>query len=199
LKEQYGIGRIEIKRLKASSLNNPSMNPNNWFTVFSFCVIATLLSLIYGWSVKQGKLPFKSVMAFSDQQLQFMKVWVNVALLLGVILPVIMWVVFWDKPVLRVFFNCYLLAVVIQLASETSFSRTLCKSVVVLIGTLYTGFRIWQLWSGLHLVTYPQPWLALLWLVLLFWVANMIMLTTMAIPSILPESSRESFGGEKMD
>lgn len=169
------------------------MNPNNWFTVFSFCAIATLLSISYGWLVTTKKLPFNSIMAYNDAQLKFIKIWVNVALVIGVIIPVMMWIVFWDTPILRQFFSCYLLAVVVQLACETSFSRTFCKSVVVIIGTLYTGFRIWQLWSGLQLVTYSEPWLGLLWLVLLFWVANMIMLTTMAIPSILPQSDSYSF------
>ena len=75
----------------------------------------------------------------------------------------------------------------------------LCKSVLVIIGTLYTGFRIWQLWSGLHLVTYSQPWLGLLWLVFIFWVANMIMLTTIAIPSILPQSDGYGFSGGESD
>ncbi len=164
------------------------MNPNNWFTVFSFIALATILSLSYGWLVKKEKLPFNSVMAFNDAQWEFIKVWVNVALLLGVILPLVMLLVFWDELILRTFFSCYLVAVVVQLASEITLSRTLCKSVVVIIGTLYTGFRIWQLWEGLNLISYSQPWLALLWLVLLFWVANMIMLTVMAIPSILSQS-----------
>jgi hypothetical protein len=35
-------------------------------------------------------------------------------------------------------------------------------------------------------------WLGLLWLVLLFWVANLIMLMSMAIPSIFPESEENS-------
>ena len=175
------------------------MNPNNWLIVFSFCAIATFLSVSYGWLVKKGKLPFKSEMGFSDAQWQFIKVWVNVALILGVILPVVMLIVFWDKSILRVFFSCYLLAVVVQLGSEISFSRIFCKSVVVIIGTLYTGFRIWQLWSGLHLITYRMPWLGLLWLVFLFWVANMIMLITMAIPSILPKLDSYSFGAGKSD
>ena len=175
------------------------MNPNNWFTIFCFCAIATLLSVSYGWLVKQGKLPFKSVMAFSDTQWQFMKVWVNVALILGVVIPVVLLVIFWNEPILQQFFGCYLLVVAIQLVSEIGFSRTLCKSVVVIIGTLYTGFRIWQLCSGLQLITYSQPWLSLLWLVLLFWIANMIMLTTMAIPSILPESNAYSWKGKKTD
>ena len=175
------------------------MNPNNWFTVFSFCAIATCLSVSYGWLVKQGKLPFNSVMAFNDAQWQFIKVWVNIALLIGVILPVVMWIVFWEQPVIRAFFNCYLLVLTVQLASEISLSRTLCKSVFVIIGTLYTGFRIWQLLSGLYSFTLPLPWLALLWLVFLFWVANMIMLTTMAIPSIIKVSDSYSFNAEKSD
>jgi hypothetical protein len=169
------------------------MNPNNWFSVFSFCAIATFLSISYGWLVQTKKLPFNSIMAYSDAQLQFIKIWVNVALVIGIIIPLIMWIVFWNTPILRQFFSCYLLAVVVQLTCETSFSRIFCKSVVVIIGTLYTGFRIWQLWSGLQLISYSQPWLGLLWLVLLFWVANMIMLTTMAIPSILPKLDSYSF------
>ncbi|MEQ9672395.1 MAG: hypothetical protein RLO19_29090 [Coleofasciculus sp. G2-EDA-02] len=63
---------------------------------------------------------------------------------------------------------------------------------MVIIGGLYTGFRIWQLWEGLHLVAYPMLWVGLLGLVLLFWVANLIMLMVMAIPSILPESEENS-------
>ena len=175
------------------------MNPNNWFTVLSFCAVATLLSVSYGWLVKKEKLPLNSVMAFNDTQTQFIKIWAKVAGLIGIIIPVVMWIVFWNEPTVRVFFSCYLVAVVVQLASETGFSRTLCKSVVVIIGTLYTAFRIWQLWSGLHLIIYPQPWLGLLWLVFLFWVANMIMLTTMAIPSIFPESESYNLGKENQN
>lgn len=166
------------------------MNPYSWFTVWLFCVVATLLSISYGWLVKKEILPFNSVMAFNDAQLQFMKVWVNIALLLGVILPLLMWFVFWNEPALHQFFSCYLVVVVIQLTSEIFFSRILCKSVVVIVGTLYTGFRIWQLWVGFDLITQIQPWLALFWLVFLFWVANMIMLITLAIPSLFPQFER---------
>ncbi len=175
------------------------MNPNNWLTALSFIAIATLLSAIYGWLVKKGKLPFRSGINYSDAQLQFMKVWVKVALLLGVIIPVVLWLVFWNQPVIRQFFSCYLLVVVVQLASERSFKSIFCPSIVVIIGTLYTGFRIWQLWSGLHLTTYPMPWLSLFWLVVLFWVANMIMLITMPIPNILPQSNNYSLGNEELD
>jgi hypothetical protein len=162
------------------------MNPNNWLTVWCFLAIATSLSVSYGWLVKKEKLPFNSVIAFNDAQWQFLKIWVNIAGVLGVLIPVILLIVLRNSPEIREFLNFYLLVVVIQLISESVFSRILCKSVVVIVGTLYTGFRIWQLQSALPLFSYFQPWLSLLWLVLIFWIANMIMLTTMAIPCILP-------------
>lgn len=174
------------------------MNPtqaliaNRWLSVFLFIAIATLLSALVGWLIKKRALPLKPMMAFSSAQWQFMRIWVKVALVVGVILPLVMWVVFWNQPIPRQFFSCYLLAVAVQLACEVTFSRWLCKSVVVIIGGLYTGFRIWQLWEGLHLVAYPMLWVGLLGLVLLFWVANLIMLMVMAIPSILPESEENS-------
>ncbi len=173
---------------------NPSqvLVANRWLSVFLFIAIATLLSALVGCLVKKGALPLKPMMAFSSLQWQFMRVWVKVALVVGVILPLVMLVAFWDKSIPRQFFSCYLLAVSVQLACETSFSRLLCQSVVVIIGTLYTGFRIWQLWEGLHLFVYPMLWLSLLWLVLLFWVANLIMLVSMAFPSIFPESEKPS-------
>ena len=174
------------------------MNPHNWFVV-SFCAIATFLSVSYGWLVKQGKLPFNSVMAYNERERQFIKVWAKIALLVGVIVPIVMWIIFWEQPVLRTFFSYYLLVVAVQLASEISFSRIYVKSVVVIIGTLYTGFRLWQLWAGLHSFNYPQPWLGLLWLVFIFWVANIIMLTFMAIPSIFPKSDDYSLSSGESD
>ena len=169
------------------------MNPN-WFTAGTFIVIATLLSTAFGQLVKQNQLPFRSIMAFSDRQWQFMKVWVNVALLIGIIIPVVMLLVFWHTPAVNQFFACYLLVIVVQLGSEIAFSRLWCKSVVVIVGTLYTGFRIWQLTAGLALMGDRQPWLGLLWLVLWFWVANLVMLITLAIPSILSDEVEGDLG-----
>jgi hypothetical protein len=168
------------------------MNPNNWITIGLFMAIATLLSLEVGWLTKRGALPLTSAIPYSEAQQQFLKIWVNIALAIGIILPLVMAIVFWQQPILRQFFSYYLSVVFVQLTSEITFSRWLCQSVVVTIGTLYTAFRIWQLWFALQLTIYPQPWLGLLWLVLLFWVANLVMLLTMAYPTIIP-SSKQTF------
>lgn len=163
---------------------------NDWLTLVSFIAIATLLSLGVGWSVKKEKLPLRAMMAFSERQWQFMRIWVKVALGIGVILPLVLLIALWEQSIVRQFLGSYLGVVAVQLACEVSFSRWLVKSVVVIIGTLYTIFRLWQLWEGLHLTYYTQPELGLLWLIILFWVANLIMLMFMAIPSILPEAEQ---------
>ncbi|MDY6936592.1 MAG: hypothetical protein SWY16_02910 [Cyanobacteriota bacterium] len=162
------------------------------FISIAFIVLATILSIGFGQWVKTGTLPFKAMMGFSPNQWQFMRVWVNVALAIGAIVPLVMLVVLWDRPIVRHFLASYLVVLVVQLASEVSLSRWFVKSVFVPIGTLYTGFRVWQLWEGLHLTVYPQPWFGLLWLMLVFWAANLIMLLLMAIPSIWPESNERS-------
>lgn len=163
------------------------MNPNNWITVSLFVAIATLLSIEVGWLTKTGYLPLTTAIAYSEAQLRFLKIWVKLALFIGIILPVAMAIASWQQPVLRQFFSYYLVAVGIQLASEITFSRWLCKSVVVTVGFIYTAFRIWQLWWGLNAIEYWQPWLNLLWLVLLFWVANLVMLLTMPYPTIFTQ------------
>ncbi|MBD2580457.1 hypothetical protein [Oscillatoria sp. FACHB-1406] len=170
----------------------PTLVANSWLTVFFALLLATLLSALVGWFVKKRALPLKPMMAFSSQQWRFIRIWVKVALVVGVILPLVMWVTFWEQSLVRQFFSCYLLTVAVQLACEVTLSRLLTQSVVVIIGTLYTGYRIWQVWEGLHLVAYPMYGLGLLGLVLCFWVANLIMLMSVAIPSIFPESEEQS-------
>ncbi|MGC1196115.1 MAG: hypothetical protein WA882_04385, partial [Geitlerinemataceae cyanobacterium] len=162
------------------------MEIENGLTLLSFLVIATFVSIGIGWSVKTKILPLREMMAFSDRQWQFIRVWVKVALGIGAIVPLVMLIALWKELSVRQFLLGYLAVLVVQLASEVIFSRWFVKSIVVTIGTLYTSFRIWQLWEGIQIFEYAQPWLGLLWLVLGFWVANIIMLIFMAIPSLIP-------------
>jgi hypothetical protein len=162
---------------------------NNTLTIASFLVGATLSSILIGWLVKTRSLPLKTMMTYSEGQLRFIRVWVKIALVIGVILPLIMLITLWPNPIVRQFLVSYIVVVIVQLACEASFSRWLVQSVVVVIGTIYTIFRLWQLWEGLHLTSYSQPELGLLWLVMSFWIANIIMLIFMAIPTILPEKN----------
>ncbi|GJD18306.1 hypothetical protein RIVM261_032620 [Rivularia sp. IAM M-261] len=162
---------------------------NNTLTIASFLTGATLSSILIGWLVKTGSLPLKTMMAYTEGQLRFIRVWVKIALIIGVIVPLVLLITSWSNSIARQFLLSYIVVVIFQLACEASFSRWLVKSVVVVIGTIYTIFRLWQVWEGLHLTSYSQQILGLLWLVMLFWVANIIMLIFMAIPSILPDKN----------
>ncbi|AFZ03116.1 hypothetical protein [Calothrix sp. PCC 6303] len=161
---------------------------NNSLTIVSFLAIATVLSGGGGWLIKTGNLPLSDVITFSERQWQFMRIWLRVALVIGVIVPFVMLITLWNQSIVRQFLGSYLGVVAIQLVCEVSFSRLFVKSVVVIIGTIYTIFRLWQLWEGLHLANYTQVELGLLWLILLFWVANLIILIFMSIPSIVHKS-----------
>lgn len=149
-----------------------------------FIIFATVVCVGIGWLIQKQLIPFRTEIGFNRWQLTYLKVWVQVALVAGVIFPIVLLFVFWNDALSRQFLLLYLLAVVIQLITEATFSRWLCSSIVVFIGAIYTLFRIEQVWVGIHLSIYPQPWLTILWLIFLFWVANLIMLVFMAFPSI---------------
>lgn len=72
-------------------------------------------------------------------------------------------------------------------------SRVLSPSLVVMTGTIYTTFKIWQLWQSQQLVKTevqinndcPTTFSSLLWLLLLFWSSNLIVFFTVACPTLL--------------
>ena len=167
------------------------MIANQPITVLSFIAVATLFNLGIGWLIKEEKLPLKRAIAYSQAQRQFIKFWIVVAILLSTILPSIILVNFWNEPIARQFLSLYLLALGMEILNETVFSRLLCKSIVVVVGTIYTTFICLLWWEGLHLTAYPQPWLSLLWLVMLYWIGNATVLITVAWPSIVGEESTE--------
>ena len=91
----------------------------------------------------------------------------------------------------------YLVVLIVQIAAESILSRVLFPSLVVITGTIYTVFRIGQVWQGQQLVMAAAQtnnhnsmiFSSLLWLLLLFWSSNLIVLFAVAWPSILPKRS----------
>ena len=160
------------------------MAVNNGLITTLFILITTGLALGYGFSVKAQRLPFTPEIEFTERQGQFLKGWVKLALTVGILLPIALLVQDWGQPFSRMFWESYLLVVVVQLVSERILSQQLVPSIVVPIGFFYTAFRLWQLLdrfpqlslSGLALVGFGA--------VALFWAGNLVMLTVMAIPTI---------------
>lgn len=173
----------------SSSINAPL----TWKTTFSFVTLATLLILLIGWLTINSTLPVKLVIDYSDWAIKFIHFWVVLAILIGLLLPGIAFFVWIRQKELRLVLGSYLLVLIIQIVTEQILSSVLFPSIVVVIGSIYTAFRLWQLWQGQQLMTITaQPGTrsrtimgSLLWLLLLFWSSNLIMLLVVAWPSIL--------------
>lgn len=156
----------------------------SWKTVLSFIVSATLLILLSGWLIKANLLPIHTEINYSEAERNFLKIWIQLALVIGVILPGVTFLIGIRQPKLRIVFGFYLLVVIIQLVTEQICSRVFSSSLLVIIGSIYTAFRVWQLWQELQFLKVnaqsanvsEQIAPGVLWLMLLFWSANLIFL-----------------------
>jgi hypothetical protein len=158
--------------------------PFNWKTTISFLSLATLLILAIGWLTIRGVLPIELAIDYSNAEAQFIRVWVVIAIFVGILLPGIAFFIWLGHPTPRRILGFYLLVLITQIVTEQVLSEVLFSSIVVTIGTIYTAFRLWQLWQGQKLlatatqtvVPYQKLLEVLLWLILLFWLSNLVML-----------------------
>ncbi|MCC5620550.1 hypothetical protein [Nostoc sp. CHAB 5715] len=118
-----------------------------WKTTFLFMVLATLVVILVGWLTSIGILPISQMINYSDAGLRFIRVWILLAIAIGLIVPTITFVIWFKYPEIRKIFGFYLLVLIIQIVTEQIVSRVWLPSLVVIIGTLYTAFRVWQLWQ----------------------------------------------------
>ena len=163
-----------------------------WKTTLLFVTCATLLLWPLNWLMLGDTLLIKKAIDYSISQTNFIRVWLKIVVVLGLLLPGVAFFVWWRYPEPRKIMGFYLVVLIVQIVAESILSRVLFPSLVVITGTIYTIFRIWQLWQGQQLVmaaaqTNNQNLIfsSLLWLLLLFWSSNLIVLFTVAWPSIL--------------
>jgi hypothetical protein len=163
-----------------------------WKTILSFVLFATLLTIFVGWLTMAELLPIQRTIQYSDPQRNFIRVWLKLAISIGIILPGIAWIGWRKNSQARKILDFYLLVLIVQILTEQVSSSVGIPSLVVTIGTIYTGFRLWQLWQGQQLVEkVTQNSLsrklmrALIWVLGLFWLSNLLMLLTLGWSSVL--------------
>jgi hypothetical protein len=158
-----------------------------------FVVITTLVALLVGSLTQQGILPLTERINYSETASQFLSYWMMVAVGLGLVLPLLVWIYWWRDQELRYLWGLYLAVLVVQILTEQLLSAVWISSLVVTIGTIYTAFRIWQLITLQRLFS-PQSSLkvpqkgfqrVLAWLLLPYLGANLIFLVTTAWSTIL--------------
>ena len=158
-----------------------------------FVACTTVLLLALNWLILSDTLPIEKTIDYSALQANFIQIWVKIAAFIGWLLPIIAFFVWWRYLDRRKILGFYLVVLIVQIAVEMIVSRVLFPSLVVMSGTIYTAFRIWQLWQGQQLVKaevqinnyHSKIFSSLLWLLLLFWSSNLIVLFTVAWPTIL--------------
>ncbi|WP_257237211.1 hypothetical protein [Nostoc sp. 'Peltigera malacea cyanobiont' DB3992] len=99
-----------------------------WKTTFLFMVLATLVVILVGWLTSIGILPISQMINYSDAGLRFIRVWILLAIAIGLIVPTITFVIWFKYPEIRKIFGLYLLVLIIQIVTEQIVSEFGAKS-----------------------------------------------------------------------
>ncbi len=130
-----------------------------------FLVLVTSFLLFIGWVWREAK-PFNLPQPLPS----WFKAWLSVVLLMGVVLPLIallLWGVWWRYTSVVVAIASYFLMLGFQILSESVTINRFQSCVWVMIPCLYLPYRIWQLHTGLTLLSGESE---------LLWVQNLLRL-----------------------
>ena len=160
---------------------------NNWKSTSLFIAFVTIFIVLIAWLIQGSILPINRSLGYTTQEFQFIQFWLRLAVVIGIVLPFIGLLLSLGDRQTRKIWGFYLLAIAFQIPTEILFSRLFFPSIVVIVGTLYTAFRLWQLWEGQKFIAAnPNKFVKiLLQIVLLFWSANAIVLLTLNWPNLL--------------
>lgn len=123
-------------------------NMNLLFENLLFLVVTTSFLVFVGWVWRQSK-PF----SIPEPLPTWFKAWLSVVLVVGVALPVLAMLVWWgDRSVLQATLP-YFVMLGFQILSESVTLNRFQSCVWVTIPCLYLPYRIWQLHSGLTLLS----------------------------------------------
>ena len=174
--------------------NCSDRQPITWRMSIGFVVLATLILIAFGYLSSAGLIPMARASESELVRLPLLTVWMNLAIFIGVVLPVVCFVIGFKYSKLRKVYGFYFLVLGIQIATEQLVSQYWISNLVVLVGTLYTAFRIWQLWTGIQLVKIGQGRslryrlsASILWLNLCFWTSNLFVLLLLIWLSIFED------------
>ncbi len=171
--EQRFIDRVLI-------MNKSINTPFTWKITFSFIVLASLIFFLAGWLIITGLIPINLVFNYNKSELNLLRVWFTLATYIGLLLPTITFFFFLGYSKLRLILGLYLFVCIVQLATEFILSRLLFPTIVVMVGSIYSVFRVWQLWQGQQLIAESLEIsgekrrfiVGLLWVMLIFWISN---------------------------
>ena len=121
-----------------------------WENLIVFVLVTSFL-IVVGWVWRESK-PFNLPQPLPS----WFKAWFFIVLVMGVVLPLIalvVWGVWWGKTSVVVAIAPYFLMLAFQILSESVTLNQFHSCVWVMIPCLYLPYRIWQLHTGLMLLS----------------------------------------------
>lgn len=95
----------------------------------------------------------------------------------GLLIPIAIWVWYRRHPIVRHLFNAYLIVFLAQIISELILTPLFLRGISVVVGSLYSAFRLLQLWQGQSWITQARSlprWLRVyLWGLMVIWAINL--------------------------
>jgi hypothetical protein len=93
-----------------------------WKTILGFVLFATLLTSIVGWLTAMGTLPLRQGIDYSDAERNFLRIWLGLAIVIGILVPAIAWLIWHEQLTYHQILGFYLAALAIQILTEQVFS-----------------------------------------------------------------------------
>lgn len=171
----------------------PKFNLLQWRATIAFLILATGLTGLVGKLTRLEILPIGRDIDYSSAQAQFIGIWLGAAILVGVVLPVVgIWIWRGDRQI-RPILGFYLFVLIVQIITEQALSAFWFPSLVAVTGTIYTLFRVAQLWQARQQVLKTtssgqfsrRRFVRFLWILLVFWSLNLLVLFTISLPAIV--------------
>lgn len=166
------------------------LNVLQWRTTIAFFLIATLIVVFIAQLIQIEVIPITKTLNYTEEEETLIRSWLGVAFFLGIVFPLVQVVLNWrDRAAVKIL-GLYLFVLTTQIITEQIFSSLFFPSLVAVIGLIYTPYRIVQLWEAQRWlrrerkVSARRGLIGLLWILLVFWSANLAILFGISLPAI---------------
>lgn len=144
------LGKFDLSTFMLP-MNFSTTNMNLLFENLLFLVVTTSFLVFVGWVWR-----YSSPFSIPEPLPTWFKAWLSVVLVVGVALPLVamlVWGVWWDDQSVLQATLSYFVMLGFQILSESVTLNRFQSCVWVMIPCLYLPYRIWQLYSGLTLLS----------------------------------------------
>lgn len=143
-------------------------------TILGFVISVTVASILIGGLVKTRLLAIN--LDIATRLPPPSPYWHLFVALTGLVMPLVMRIGYRRQPLVRRLLNAYLFVFLAQIVSELLLTPFFQRGIAVMIGTLYSLFRLVQLGQGQSWIKQAQspPWLRpYLWGLMVIWAINL--------------------------